>query len=163
MTYCKKRYKYHIKVIEDFMLNCSREYKTYRAPKGYFNTFRKIQKSNADRKKGISIDKKVYTPRVGEELTDILNDYNFNIYKKPFGGKQPIDQQSEEEFQESLDKMDDYIVLAKKEIQFDNEVTSWNNWKKGYTKFQYMLWITPEDHEKAVKKYNEKWGFLSNV
>ena len=93
----------------------------------------------------------------------INNYYNFNIYKKPFGGKQPIDQQSEEEFQESLDKMDDYIVLAKKEIQFDNEVTSWNNWKKGYTKFQYMLWITPEEHEKAVKKYNEKWGFLSNV
>ena len=56
-----------------------------------------------------------------------------------------------------------HIVLAKKEIQFDNEVTSWNNWKKGYTKFQYMLWITPEEHEKAVKKYNEKWGFLSNV
>ena len=58
--------------------------------------------------------------------------------------------------------MDDYIVLAKKEIQFDNRSSPRsNNWKKGYTKFQYMLWITPEEHEKAVKKYDEKWGFLN--
>ena len=155
-SFCKKRYIYHSKVVDDFFEQCSKDWETYTAPEGYINTFRKIQKSNADRKRGISIDKKVYTPRVGEELTDIVSDYNFNIYKKPFGGIQPIDQQSEEQFEASLNTMDDYIVLAKKELQFNNRSSPRSrNWKKGYTKFQYILWVTAKNHETIKEKVDE--------
>tara|TARA_Y100000361_G_scaffold41211_1_gene35344 strand:- start:1470 stop:2045 length:576 start_codon:yes stop_codon:yes gene_type:complete len=161
-SWCKKLYLYHAKIVNDFLYRCSAEWKDYKAPLGYESTFRKLQKSNADRKRGISIDKRVYTPKVGVEITDVLNFYNFDIYKKPFGGIQPIDKQSEEEFSKNLDLMNDYIVLAKKEFEYPNEVTSWNNWKKGYTKFQYMLWITTEKNKKIICEYNKKWGFLKS-
>jgi len=132
-----KFYKYHPKAIDHFIKNSTVPVNgkySYKATKPYINTSEWS-------------DSLSYAPRVGTIVEDTPFKYNKNNNEK-LSLKE----------QEKLKEVKKYAVLSKRAGYFQNFF-----YKHKYSRMSCILWITLEEHEKAVKEYENKYSIFNNV
>tara|TARA_R110000824_G_scaffold339_6_gene2528 strand:- start:2249 stop:2767 length:519 start_codon:yes stop_codon:yes gene_type:complete len=135
----RDRHEEYQEVIDNFQLNSSKNYETYKAPDSFVNTFRKTRVSAYDKKKEVwirTVDTRgreinYFYPIVGRTYfiaTDFFNYDYFNTGKDKY--KAHKGRNCSSCLREEYDKLKKgyWTLLSKNELYFFD------------TRFQYLLW-----------------------
>lgn len=147
----RDRFEEHRDVIDNFQLNSSKNYETYKAPDGFVNTFRKTRVSAYDKKKEVwirTVDTRgreinYFYPIVGRTYfiaVDFFNYDYFNTGKDKY--KAHKGRNCSSCLREEYDKLKKgyWTLLSKNELYFFD------------TRFQYLLWVKSPRPKKPKRK-----------
>ena len=135
----RDRFEEHKKVIDDFQINCSENYETYKAPNGYVSTFRKTKVSAYDKKKEVwirTVDTRgreinYFYPVRGRTYFIAVDFFNYDYFNTGKDYKLHKGRNCSSCLKEEYDKLKKgyWLLLDKKELYFFD------------TRFQYLLWV----------------------
>ena len=133
------RLEEHQEVTADFQLNCSKNYKTYKAPDGFVNSFRRTRVSAYDKKKNVwirTVDMKgrevnYFYPVKGRTYFIAVDFFNYDYFNTGEDYEAHKGRNCSSCLKEEYDKLKKgyWYLLDKKELYFGSS-----------GRFQYLLW-----------------------